>query len=142
VSLTPSWSASFDYVNTTAEAQGSSEQIVGVPESTLKLGVTYTDDSAPYELNVALVAIGDLYDSVSGGIGRVEHGGYTVVDLSGAYYLGDDRRHRFGIRVENAFDEDYASSVGRARTDVGGISYAYANLGTPRTLHVSYAYRY
>lgn len=142
VSLTPSWSANFDYVSTTAEAQGSSEQIVGVPESTLKLGVTYTDDSAPYELNVALVAIGDLYDSVSGGIGRVEHGGYTVVDLSGAYYLGDERRHRFGIRVENAFDEDYASSVGRARTDVGGISYAYANLGTPRTLHVSYAYRY
>ena len=91
---------------------------------------------------MALVAIGDLYDDVGGGIGRVEHGGYTVVDVSGAYYLGDDRRHRIGIRLENALDEKYASSVGRAFTDVGGTSYPYENLGTPQTFHVSYAYRY
>ena len=140
--LTSTWSANFDYVNTTAEAQGTSEQIVGVPESTFKLGFTYVADSAPVEFNMALVNIGDLYDSVGGGVGRVEHGNYTVVDFSGAYYFGDNRRHRLGIRVENAFDEEYASSVGRATTDVGGTSYGYANLGTPQTVHVSYTYRY
>ena len=91
---------------------------------------------------MSLVNIGDLYDSVGGGIGRVEHGNHTVVDLGGAYYFGDDRRHRLGIRVENVSDEEYASSVGRANTDVGGTSYAYANLGTPQTVHVSYTYRY
>ncbi|MFB3107548.1 MAG: TonB-dependent receptor plug domain-containing protein, partial [Pseudomonadales bacterium] len=142
LALTPAWSANFDYVSTTAEAQGSSDQIVGVPESTLKLGLTYTAESAPYEFNMSLVRIGDLYDSVGGGIGRVEHGGYTIVDLSGAYYFGDDGKHRLGLRLENAFDEEYASSVGRATTDVGGTSYAYENLGTPQTVHVSYAYRY
>ena len=129
-------------MSTTAEAQGSSDQIVGVPESTLKLGLTYTAESAPFEFNMSLVRIGDLYDSVGGGIGRVEHGGYTIVDLSGAYYFGDDGKHRLGLRLENAFDEEYASSVGRATTDVGGTSYAYENLGTPQTVHVSYAYRY
>ena len=142
LALTSSWSANFDYVSTSAEAQGSNEQIVGVPESTLKLGVTYTADSAPYELSMSLVNVGDLYDTVSGGIGRVEHGGYTVVDLSGGYFFDEDRKHRLGLRLENAFDEKYASSLGRARTDVGSASYAYRNLGTPQTVHVSYAYRY
>ncbi|MFP6829884.1 MAG: TonB-dependent receptor [Gammaproteobacteria bacterium] len=142
LALTSSWSANFDYVSTSAEAQGSNEQIVGVPESTLKLGFTYTADSAPYELSMSLVNVGDLYDTVGGGIGRVEHGGYTVVDLTGAYFFDEDRKHRLGLRLENAFDEKYASSLGRARTDVGSVSYAYRNLGTPQTVHVSYAYRY
>ncbi len=91
---------------------------------------------------MSLVNVGDLYDTVSGGIGRVEHGGYTVVDLTGAYFLDEDRKHRLGLRLENAFDEEYVSSLGRARTDVGSVSYAYRNLGTPQTVHVSYAYRY
>ncbi len=142
LALTSTWSTNFDYVNTTAEARGTSEQIVGVPESTFKLGFTYVADSAPVEFNMALINIGDLYDSVGGGIGRVEHGNYTVVDFAGAYYFGDNRRHRLGIRVENAFDEEYASSVGEATTDVGGISYAYSHLATPQTVHVSYTYRY
>ena len=142
LALTSTWSTNFDYVSTTAEERGTSEQTAGVPESTFKLGFTYIAESAPVEFNIALVNIGDLYDDVGGGIGRVEHGNYTIVDFAGAYYFGDNRRHRLGIRVENAFDEDYASSVGRATTDVGGTSYAYANLGTPQTVHVSYTYRY
>ena len=93
-------------------------------------------------LRMSLVNVGDLYDTVGGGIGRVEHGGYTVVDLTGAYFFDEDRKHRLGLRLENAFDEKYASSLGRARTDVGSVSYAYRNLGTPQTVHVSYAYRY
>ena len=57
------------------------------------------------------------------------------------YRFGDGDRHRIGIRLENALDEDYASSLGRSFMDVDGSSYPYANLGTPRTFHVAYAYR-
>ena len=137
----PDWTASFNYVATSAEAEGGSEQITDVPESTLKASLSYGAASSPVELVVALLNVGDLYDSVSGGIGRVEHGGYTVLDLGGAYRFGNGDRHRIGIRLENALDEEYASSLGRSFRDVDGSSYPYANLGTPRTFHVAYTFR-
>ena len=135
------WSASINYVTTSAEAQGSSEQITDVPEGILKANLSYQSAEAPIEFNVSLLNVGDLYDSVSGGIGRMEHGGYTVVDLGAAYRFGKGDRHRIGFRLENALDEDYASSLGRGIMDVDGSSYPYANRGTPRTIHVAYAYR-
>ena len=137
----PDWTAGINYVATTAEAEGGSEQITDVPESTLKASLTYRSANLPIEFVVSLLNVGDLYDSVSGGFGRMEHGGYTVLDLGAAYRFGDADRHRIGIRLENALDEDYASSLGRSFMDRDGSSYPYANLGTPRTLHVAYAYR-
>jgi len=139
--FTPDWTASFNYVATSAEAEGGSEQITDVPESTLKASLSYRAASSPVELVLTLLNVGDLYDSVSGGIGRVEHGGYTVLDLGGAYRFGNGDRHRIGIRLENALDEEYASSLGRSFRDVDGSSYPYANLGTPRTFHVAYTFR-
>ena len=140
--LGPDWSASVNYVNTTAEAGGSSEQITDIPESTFKANLAYQSPDSPFEFVVSLVNVGDLYDSVSGGIGRVEHGGYSVVDFGGAYRFGNGSRQRIGIRLENALDEDYASSLGRSFLDADGSSYAYRNLGTPRTFHVSYGYEF
>ena len=137
----PDWRASVNYVATSAQAKGSSEQITDVPESTLKASVTYQPANSPVEFVVSFLSVGDLYDSVSGGFGRMEHGGYTVLDLGAAYRFGGGDRHRIGIRLENALDEEYASSLGRGFMDVGGGSYPYANRGTPRTLHVAYAYR-
>ncbi len=138
----PDWSASINYVATSAEAQGSSEQITDVPESTLKASLMYRPANAPFEFAVSLANVGDLYDSVSGGIGRIEHGGYTVLDLGAGYRFGDQDRHRIGIRLENALDEEYAASLGRGTSDLDGSFYAYENLGTPQTLHVSYAFRF
>ena len=142
VALTTEWTATFDYVDTTAEEQGSSEQVFDVPENIFKASLTYQPASAPYELLFSLISVGDIYDSVAGGIGRVEHGGYTVVDIGGAYYLGVGRQHRIGVRLENALDETYATSLGRAFVDLDGSSYRYDNLGTPQTFHVAYNYRF
>ena len=138
----PDWTASVNYVDTSARAEGSSEQIADVPESTLKANLTYRSAGTPFEFTVSFLNVGDLYDSVSGGIGRVEHGGYTVLDFGGAYRFGAIGNQRIGVRLENALDEEYASSLGRAFVDVDGSSYPYRNLGTPQTFHVSYAYRF
>ena len=113
-----------------------------MPEDLLKLSATYVAESLPLELSFSAVHVGKVYDTVSGGIGRVDHGSYTVLDAGGAWYLDDARKHRFGLRLENALDEDYGSSLGRAFRDVDGSSYAYTNLGTPRTLHVNYRYSF
>lgn len=139
---TEALSVGLDYTRTDAEADGSGQQVTDIPESILKVNATYQQTDSPLEISGAVVRIGDLYDSVSGGIGRIEHGGYTVVDFGAAYYLGDDRQHRLGVRLENALDEDYGSSLGRAFRDTDGSSYAYTNLGTPRTWHATYTYRF
>ncbi len=139
LALSGSWRLVGAYTHTRAEAEGSSEQIVDVPEDLLKATLEFVPGDGPFEVSASLVWVGNLYDEVPG-IGRVEHGDYTVVDLGAAWYLGAARRHRLGLRLENAFDEDYGSSLGRAFRDTDGSSYAYTNLGTPRTLHVSYRF--
>ncbi|MCZ6459208.1 MAG: TonB-dependent receptor, partial [Gammaproteobacteria bacterium] len=133
---------SFDYVTTNAEEDGSSDQIADVPEDLLKANLTYRPSDLPVEFTTSVIRVGDLYDSVSGGIGRVEHGDYTVVDIGAAWYIDAARHHRVGARLENAFDEDYGSSLGRASRDSDDSSYAYTNLGTPRTWHVSYRFSF
>jgi vitamin B12 transporter len=72
-------------------------------------------------------------------VGRVNHGNYAVVDLSAWAFLDRDRRHRVGLRLENAFDADYDTTVTRAREDVTNVSYAAGFRGTPITLHATYS---
>jgi vitamin B12 transporter len=133
--------ASFDYTSNEAELANSNEQLTDIPKSVLKLGLSYSANQIPLELNLAVLNVGDVYDFVGGGVGRLEHGGYTVIDIGAAYYLDPQRRHRLGARIENALNETYASSLGRGRLDVDNSSYAYRNLGSPRSLHVTYSYQ-
>ncbi len=139
--LTDTLSASLSVTVSDARLEGASGQIQDIPESLAKLGLTYRPTAAPLELGVSLLRVGDVYDDVSR-IGRIEHGGYTVVDLSGAYYLDPARRHRIGVRVENVFDEEYATSLGRGARDIDGSAYAYRNLGAPRGVTLSYGFRW
>jgi vitamin B12 transporter len=138
--LTDTMRVSFDYTSTDAHFAGTSAQVQDIPESLVKLGWQYIGNSLPLELNVAVLSVGEVYDVVAGGVGRVDHGDYTVVDLGAAFYLDMDRRHRIGARLENALDEDYATSIGRGRRDLNNSSYAYRNLGAPRSAHVTYTY--
>ncbi len=109
--ITPALAASLDYTNTNAEASGSSVQITDIPKSLFKATLSYLPEAQPFALDMSIINVGDLYDSVSGGIGRMEHGNYTVIDLAAAYYLGTDRQHLMSFRLENALYYDYASSL-------------------------------
>jgi vitamin B12 transporter len=135
-------SVSFDYTSTDAKLVGSGTQVQDIPKSLLKLGWSFRSLAIPLDLNLSVINVGDVYDVVGGGVGRVDHGNYTVVDLGAGYFLDADRTHRLGARLENALDEGYAASIGRGRRDLDNSSYAYRNLGAPRTLHVSYSYRF
>jgi vitamin B12 transporter len=140
--LTAQMTVSLDYTSSDAEIQGTGTQVQDIPENLLKLGWRYQGMQLPLEINVTVLNVGDVYDVVGGGVGRVDHGQYTVVDVGAAYYLDADHRHRIGARLENALDEDYATSIGRGRLDLDNSSYGYRNLGAPRTLHASYSYRF
>jgi vitamin B12 transporter len=136
------WRTDFSLTKNDAMFAGTVAQIDDVPKSLLKFGLTYRAPQRPLELRVSAVHVGDVYDTVGGGVGRREHGNYTVLDLSGAYYLDEARRHRLGARLENVLDETYATSLGRGRFDLDNSSYAYRNLGAPRTLNLSYAFNW
>ena len=93
-------------------------------------------------MSAALNRVGDVFDVVGGGVGRVEHGNYSVVDLSGFAFIDAAHRHRIGVRLENLFDEEYATQLRRTRRDSDGSSYAAGALGTPLTGHLTYSYQF
>jgi hypothetical protein len=82
--------------------------------------------------------VGDVWSDPGGGLGRINHGNYAVLDLSAWVFLDAAKHHRLGARLENALDSEYATRITRVRTDVTNASYAAWNVGVPLTLHVTY----
>ena len=70
---------------------------------------------------------------------QVAAGDYTVVDLSGRYFLDSRRRHRINVRLENVFDEVYTTRNARNFLDRPATPFLVTFLGVPRTLHVNYS---
>jgi vitamin B12 transporter len=132
----------FDYTYTQSEIDNDGDQIQDIPESLTKLIVEWTAPDRRFGASATLNHVGEIYDSVGGGVGRIEHGNYSVVDLSGFAFLDGARRHRVGLRVENLFDEEYATQIRRTRRDSNGSSYGAWALGTPLTGHVTYTFQF
>ena len=65
-----------------------------------------------------------------------------MAELGAAFYLDMEHRHRIGVRVENVFDEEYASGLGRGVRDADGSSYLFRYRGAPQSLHASYSYSF
>ena len=128
----------FDYTHTQVEASGTNQQVQDIPRDLAKLILRAEAPGGRFGGTAAVNWVGDVFDSVAGGIGRVEHGNYAVVDLSAWAFVDDAQRHRLGVRLENAFDADYATRITRVRRDLDGSSYAAENRGTPFTLHATY----
>ncbi len=134
--------ATVDYTHTEAELENSGEQIRDVPVDLVKFQLDWSPDALPVGAGLALNYVGDVYDRVSGGVGRVEHGNYAVLDFSGRVYLDRSRRHVIRLRLENVFDNEYATQVRRVRRDSDGTSYGADALGTPRTLYGYYTFTF
>ncbi len=83
--------------------------------------------------------VGDMFDTVSG-FGNVPSGDYIVVDLSGRVFVDRNRRHRVNLRLENLFDEVYATRHGRGFGDFSTTPFLVHALGVPRTFHMSYSF--
>jgi outer membrane cobalamin receptor len=138
--LASGWSLKANYTFTDAEASGSKLQIQDIPESHAKLNVDYGPKGSAWGASLTLNHVGNVFRNL--GIGRQQFGDYTTLDLNTRLYLGSDKRHRIGMRLENAFDEEYATRVRQGTPDGAGPGYAYWFLGTPRTLHATYSYHF
>jgi len=118
----------------------SGKQIARIPESLVQAALDYSSPSSRFGASLVANRIGDQYvTTVSAG--DVAYGDYTLVDLNARLFLDPGKRHRLGVRLENAFDEEYGRP-GEARTDVGNARYVIVNRGTPRTWHATYTYTF
>jgi outer membrane cobalamin receptor len=135
-------SAQASYTHARTRASGSSLQLAGVPKDIAQGLVTFHPPGRGFGGSIAANWVGDVVDNVSSGFGRVEHGRYTVVDLDGWIAFGPANRHRLTARLENAFDEAYATHVSRTFQDSDGAPILLHYRGVPRTLHVAYSYSF
>lgn len=134
------FSARGSFTRSDATRTGNPNPIDDIPESHMKLALDYSPPERPYGATVMLNAVGDVHRTLP--VGRQQYGDYSVVDISARWYLDRDRRHRLAFRLENAFDEEYASRVRQTTPDGGGAPYAYWFVGTPRTFHATYRYHF
>ncbi|HWK53725.1 MAG TPA: TonB-dependent receptor [Hyphomicrobiales bacterium] len=134
VPLSETFSTNLSYTNTKAELNGG-EQLVGIPESEVKLRLDFQPQAA-YGLSLSLNHVGELNERQN-----TKRGHYTVMDLAGNLALGAEQEHNLALRIENLTDKTYATRVERGTRDAGG-SYLYDSLGMERTLHASYTYRF
>ena len=135
--LNDNLSATIDYTHTESEQVGTNVQLVNIPRDQAKFVLSAQTTSGRFGGDIAVNWVGDLWANVAA-VGRVNYGNYAVVNLSAYAFLDEDRRHRIGVRLENALDADYDTWMTRVRTDVTNISYAAGYRGTPMTAHVTY----
>jgi vitamin B12 transporter len=136
----------FDYTHTDSTSNGDGPQLIDIPVDAAKLILDWRPAGRPFGASAAANWVGDLSDARSVGVSgmrsteRIEHGNYATLDLAGFVYLDQNERHRLGVRLENALDEEYFTQF--LNTDVDGtdptLRVAQGNLGAPRTLYVRY----
>jgi vitamin B12 transporter len=138
----PAWSASLSYTYSRSqqgnELSGGFDALTGIPANQVDASVDFHPVRAPFGLTLTANGVGRITDSVSG-LGAIAGGRYTVVDLSGRYFLDARRQHRINLRLENLFDETYTTLHTRGFPDASGTPFRVNTLGVPRTLHVSYS---
>ncbi len=114
-------------------ARGTTVQIAGRPRYTGKLGLTYAPANLPFGLDFALKYVGKTYtNAITGGFGVRQYGNYLVGNLSGHVFLDRSRRTQVTARVENVFNERYATTVSSAVRTGTTSRFLFERLGPPR----------
>jgi vitamin B12 transporter len=115
------------------------QQISRVPKSVVQASLDYAAPVGRWGAGLVVNRVGDVRTSI--GSSSMAYGNYTVLDVGGRYYLDEAKHHRLGLRLENAFNEEYGRPQ-LGRRDVDNSSYPAINVGTPRTWTVNYTYSY
>ncbi|HEY8573980.1 TonB-dependent receptor [Phenylobacterium sp.] len=125
-----------------ARGYGSDLQFDRIPEQLAKASLVWDPQDRPFGASATAAWTGSVFQTVSG-FGRRDYGGYVVVDLAAHAFLdGQRHRHRLTARLENAFDEAYATRINSALTDAGAGRFLFRFRGVPRTAHVTYSYSF
>ena len=126
--------------------QDGGKQLDRIPKSLFKAGLDWHPSDRPFGASLNIAYTGDVSRSVSGK--PAGYGNYTVADMSVRYFLDAERHQQLNLSVRNLFDQHYGLPArGCKDTPADGpydcsIPYVYTNLGMPRTVAISYSYRF
>jgi outer membrane cobalamin receptor len=140
--LGESWSGNLSYTYTDAKLGDSDLQVDSVPKNTAKFLLNYNPAEYPVGASLSLIRRGDIYQTLSSGLGRQPLGSATTANLSGYLQFGVEQNHRLTVRFQNVTDTEFVSRLQREFTDDTGSPYAARLLGLPRTYSVSYDYSF
>lgn len=126
------------YTYSRERARETGVQLAGRPEHAGKATLSWSP-SGPFGADLAVKYIGDTERPVAG-FGTRAYGDYWVANLGGHVWLDPStRRRRLSLRVENLFDQDYATNVNSAVLTGSPTSqrFLFRTLGAPRTAYLS-----
>ncbi|MFA7584850.1 MAG: TonB-dependent receptor [Novosphingobium sp.] len=145
-------SANVNFTKQKAELKGTSLQINETPEYMIGGQVAWHSPDKTFHVTLFPRYQGPEY-STGGVNGQFRHnfGNYFVMNASFGLWLGEERQHRFQLRVANVFDKKYAERYGYGnmryssafiRGDIVRNSpeyfFGYPFEGKPRAYYVSY----
>ncbi len=139
--ITSALSFDVSYTHSKEVARGSTEQIRDRPRRQYKGSLAYRSSSGRFGMNLAFKYIGSKHTDLAA-FGRQEYGDTYVADFGAHVYLDRAERQRLNLRLENAFDETYATAVSQANlVDTSpAVPFLYRRLAPPRTVHLNYTY--
>ncbi|EFK09483.1 TonB-dependent receptor [delta proteobacterium NaphS2] len=124
-----------------AENEDTGEQVERIPKFYAKANLRYRSSGGVLGADFMSRYTGDIYERGLNPFNDVKYGDYYVADFSCFVRFGDTQRHRLTLRVDNVFDEEYATLFSRASNDNGDrILYNYE--GLPRTAIIGYSYTF
>jgi outer membrane cobalamin receptor len=135
---------SFDvsYTYSKELARGTRTQIMDRPRRQYRGSLSYQSTRWPVGANIAVKYIGEKTANVTG-FGLRAYGESHVVDAGIHAYLDPARAHRVSLRLENLFDETYATAVNSAvLAGSANQRFLWQRLAPPRTVHLNYSYRF
>lgn len=140
-SLNAAFGGTISYTHNTSKVDGG-PQLDRTPKELLKASLDYHPGDKPWGATLSVNYTGETHIGLAGV--EQEYGKYTVVDLSGRYYIDSARRQMLNLAIQNLLDEDYGRPA-RGCRDVAtdgpfdcSAPYIYVNRGLPRTLRLSY----
>jgi vitamin B12 transporter len=135
------WRGSVNLNRANARERGSSEQIDRIPKSFAKASVGRDHNQGQWGWLFSGIHVGEVSQFL-GDVGRETYGNHTIVDANLWWRPSIQSGHRVGLRIENMFDNTYASGVTRARRDADDSWYRVDNLGVPRNAQLRYSYAF
>lgn len=118
-------------------------QIQDRPRRQYRGSLAWSSARWPLGANIGVKYIGEKTANVTG-FGVQRYGDNTVVDAGVHAWLDAAQKHRVTLRLENLFDEAYATAMNSAILTGSNPQerFLWQRLAPPRTVHLNYSYQF
>jgi outer membrane cobalamin receptor len=124
-----------------AEDEEADDQIERIPTFYGMANISYRLSDGRFGADLMTRYTGDIYERGLSPFDDVNYGDYFIADASIFYKFGQQNRHKITLRLENIFDEEYATRYNRARNS-DGDNFLYQQYGMPRNVIAGYSYTF